>query len=51
MKAIGQKEKLPRVLQKVIKRAEELTNNKKEMTLNFAISYGGRAEIVEAIKI
>lgn len=49
-KAIGQREKLPLVVQKVISRAEKLTKNNKEMILNLAISYGGRAEIVEAIK-
>lgn len=50
LRAIGQRERLPKSLQKVIKKAEELTKNNKEMTLNFAISYGGRAEIVEVIK-
>lgn len=50
VKAIGQKEKLPGPLQKAINRAEELTKNNKEMILNFALSYGGRAEIAEAMK-
>ena len=50
VKVIGQKERLPDFLQKEIKKAEELTKNNEKMTLNFALSYGGRAEIVEAIK-
>ena len=50
IRIIGQKEKLPRALQKAIKKAEELTKNNKEMTVNFALSYGGRLEITEAIK-
>ena len=50
IRIIGQKEKLPKFLQKAIKNTEELTKNNKEMTVNFALSYGGRAEITEAIK-
>jgi len=50
VKVIGQREKLPLGLQKKIKETEELTENNKGMVLNFALSYGGRAEIVEAIK-
>ena len=50
VKIIGQKEKLPRVLREKIREAEKLTENNKEMTLNFALSYGGRAEITEAVK-
>ena len=50
VKVIGQREKLPLDLQKKIKETEEFTKNNKGMVLNFALSYGGRAEIVEAIK-
>lgn len=50
IKVIGQKTKLPEDLQKDIKDVEKLTQNNREMTLNLALSYGGRAEIVEAIK-
>ncbi|PIR72718.1 MAG: di-trans,poly-cis-decaprenylcistransferase [Candidatus Nealsonbacteria bacterium CG10_big_fil_rev_8_21_14_0_10_36_24] len=50
IKIIGQKEKLPRALAKAIKNTEELTKNNKEMTVNFALSYGGRLEITEAVK-
>jgi len=50
VKVIGQKERLPRSLWGVIDKAENLTKDNKEMILNFAMSYGGRAEIVEAFK-
>ena len=50
IRVIGQREKLPIFLKKAILKAEELTKNNEEMVLNFAFSYGGRAEIIEAIK-
>jgi len=50
IRIIGQKERLPISLKKAIAKAEELTKNNEEMTVNFALSYGGRAEIIEAIK-
>jgi len=50
IKVIGQKEKLPKSLQKRIKELESLTAKNNAMLVNFALSYGGRAEIVEAIK-
>ncbi len=50
IKIIGQKEKLPSSLQKKIKEIEEMTKNNKRMLLNFALSYGGRAEIIDAVK-
>ena len=50
IRVIGQREKLPIFLTKAIVKAEELTKNNEEMVLNFALSYGGRAEIIEAIK-
>jgi len=50
MRVIGDREKLPKHLQKTIKEIEELTKNNKKMTVNIALSYGGRAEIAEAIK-
>lgn len=50
IKVIGQRERLPQSLQKAITESEELTKNNKELTVNFALSYGGRAEIVSAIK-
>ena len=50
VKVIGQRERLPGFLQKETKKAEELTKDNKKMVLNFALSYGGRAEIVDVIK-
>ncbi|MBZ9577640.1 di-trans,poly-cis-decaprenylcistransferase [Patescibacteria group bacterium] len=50
LQVIGQKERLPRFLQQRIKKAEGLTQNNKEGILNLAISYGGRPEIVQAVK-
>lgn len=50
VRVIGEKKKLPEFIKKSIKRAERETENNKGMILNFALSYGGRAEIVEAFK-
>jgi len=50
VKIIGQREKLPAFLQTAVEKAENLTKNNKIMILNFALSYGGRAEIIEAVK-
>jgi undecaprenyl diphosphate synthase len=50
IKVIGQREKLSKDLQKAITKIETLTQKNKDMVLNLALSYGGRAEIVQAIK-
>jgi undecaprenyl diphosphate synthase len=50
VRVIGQREGLAKPLQKLIKEAERLTKNNQKMILNFALSYGGRAEIVQAFK-
>ena len=50
VKVIGQKENLSENVKKVINELEEETSDCKEMILNIALSYGGRAEIVSAIK-
>lgn len=47
---IGQKEKLLKQIQNKIREAEKLTENNKKGALNLAISYGGRQEIIYAIK-
>lgn len=49
-KAIGSLWELPMSTQKIIKEVEEKTKDNSEMILNIAISYGGRAEIVDAVK-
>jgi len=50
VRAIGQMEKLSKPIQASIVEAERLTKDNKGMVVNFALSYGGRAEIVEAFK-
>jgi len=50
IKIIGQKERLPKSLQKVIERIEKLTKNNKKFYLNLAVSYGGRWDILQAVK-
>lgn len=50
IKAIGRINLLPPRVQEAIKRAEEATKNYDQYLLNIAIGYGGRAEIVDAIR-
>lgn len=50
LQVIGQKERLSKTLQRKIKEAERMTKNNKKGILNLAISYGGRAEIIQAVK-
>ena len=47
---LGRLEELPQSLQLAINRAAELTKNNTEMTLSFAFNYGGRGEILDAIR-
>ncbi|MDD5244842.1 MAG: polyprenyl diphosphate synthase [Syntrophorhabdaceae bacterium] len=48
--ALGKIDMLPDRLKDVIKRAEELTMHNDNHILNIAVGYGGREEIVEAVK-
>jgi len=50
IKVIGQRNRLPKLLQGAIEGIERFSKNNKDMVLNIALSYGGRAEITEAIK-
>ena len=50
IKLIGDINGLPKKLQDGIIEIEERTKNKNGLTVNIAINYGGRAEIVNAIK-
>lgn len=50
VKVIGQRERLPKTLQKAIEKVEEITKNNHEMFLNLGISYGGKWDIIEAVK-
>jgi len=47
---IGRLEELPQNLQQAINWAVELTKNNTRMTLSLAFNYGGRAEIVDAVR-
>lgn len=50
VQVIGQKERLPNNLQKKIEKAEQKTKNNNKGVLTLAISYGGREEIIQAVK-
>ena len=50
IRAIGRIGTLPARLQELIKRVEESTENYDKFYLNIAIAYGGRAEIVDAVR-
>jgi len=50
IKLCGSLEELPRSLQSVINKAIEMTKNNTGLTLNLAFNYGGRSEIINAIK-
>jgi short-chain Z-isoprenyl diphosphate synthase len=50
IKVLGNLHMLPDELREVAKRAEDETKHNKNHVLNIAIGYGGRQEIVEAVK-
>ena len=47
---LGRLEALPQDLQLAINQAKELTKNNTEMTLSVAFNYGGRTEILDAVR-
>ncbi|MCH7623712.1 MAG: isoprenyl transferase [Nitrospinae bacterium] len=47
---IGQIDDLPKGIQKIIRNAKEVTGGNDGMVLTLALSYGGRQEIIEAVK-
>jgi undecaprenyl diphosphate synthase len=47
---LGQQEKLPKDVGKILQEVIERTAGAKGMTLNLALSYGGRSEIVRAVQ-
>jgi undecaprenyl diphosphate synthase len=49
-RAVGNIEKLPDNIRKLLSDFEELTKNNTGLVLSSALSYGGRAEIVNAVK-
>lgn len=50
VKIIGQKEKLSASLQAVVEKVEAATAHNKNIHLNLAVSYGGRWDIIQAVK-
>ena len=50
LKVIGQRDDLPLTVRRELRRVEDLTKDFKRMTIVLALNYGGRAEIVEAVK-
>jgi tritrans,polycis-undecaprenyl-diphosphate synthase [geranylgeranyl-diphosphate specific] len=50
IKVIGQRDNLSEEMIREIEKTEELTKDHDRFLLNIAVSYGGRAEIVDAIK-
>ena len=50
LRHIGRLDELPEDLQLTIKRAVELTKNNSRMTLSVAFNYGGRVEILDAVR-
>ncbi|MGA2417645.1 MAG: polyprenyl diphosphate synthase [Candidatus Staskawiczbacteria bacterium] len=50
VRVIGQRERLPKSLQEAIKKTEEATKNNSNLFLNLAISYGGKWDILQAVK-
>ena len=50
VRRLGRLEELPSWLRRAINNAEELTKNNTGMTLNLAFNYGGRVEIVDAVR-
>ncbi|MCY6372507.1 isoprenyl transferase [Clostridium ganghwense] len=50
VKHIGDISKLPKICQEELNKAYEMTKNNNGLTLNLALNYGGRNEILHAIK-
>ncbi len=50
LRFIGEREALPKDLLKLIEKAERETAKYDKITVNIALNYGGRAEIVHAVK-
>ncbi|OGZ72927.1 MAG: di-trans,poly-cis-decaprenylcistransferase [Candidatus Staskawiczbacteria bacterium RIFCSPLOWO2_01_FULL_38_12b] len=50
LKILGQKERLPDSLQQVIQEIETFTEHNQKFQLNLAVSYGGKWDILQAVK-
>jgi undecaprenyl diphosphate synthase len=50
LKLLGDYNKLPILLKKELRKAIELSKNNKTMQINMALNYGGRSEILQAVR-
>ncbi len=50
VRVIGQRDRLPKSLKEAVIKTEEATKNNSNLFLNLAISYGGRWDILNAVK-
>lgn len=50
VRVIGQRDRVPESLRKAIEKTEKATENNSDLFLNLAISYGGKWDILQAIK-
>ncbi len=50
LRHLGRLERIPQELQDKVRQAIELTRNNRRLILNVAFNYGGRAEIVDAVR-
>lgn len=50
VRVIGNRERLPEPLKQAIKRIEEATKTNTQLSLNLAVSYGGKWDILNAVK-
>ncbi len=50
LRHIGRQERIPERLQRKVKKAVELTRDNHRLVLNVAFNYGGRTEIVDAVR-
>jgi tritrans,polycis-undecaprenyl-diphosphate synthase [geranylgeranyl-diphosphate specific] len=50
VKSIGEFDKIPENLQKILKKLEDRTEKYNNMYLNIAIAYGGQRELIDAIR-
>ena len=51
IRGLGRVWELPEEVQEELRRAEEITKNNRELNLVLAVSYGGRQEIVDAVRL
>ena len=50
LQALGQIERIPREIRDILNETVEVTSKNTGMILNFCISYGGRADVVQAVQ-